>query len=487
MVRRNSRAALALCLAQACLWLWSGPATAQTTAPSVVWTPAASNPNPDQVGFFTGIWQRGNLLGDMGGLRPWLGKYGVTFSLSEVSEGLGNVAGGVHQGFTYDGLTTATLALDTGAAFGWDGGTFNVSALQIHGRNLSSSNLSSLQTASGIEADRGTRLWELWYQQAMLDGQADVKLGQQSLDQEFIVSSNALLFVNTMFGWPMVPSADLPSGGPAYPLSSPGARLRVKPNDQVTALLGVFDDNPAGPGTSDPQIRNASGTNFRSSDSPLVIGEVQYALNQPAQGAMDYGKSALGLPGTYKLGFWYDAGNFSDQEIDTSGLSLANPASNGMALQHRGDYSFYGVVDQAVWQDPDSAQALGFFTRAMGTPLADRNSITFSLNIGLTLKDPLPGRDNDTAGIGFNYAQVSGRASAFDRDTAAFNPGTFSPVRSNEEVIEATYQYQIVPWWQLQPDFQYVFNPGGGIKNPNNPTLLVGNEAVIGVRTTVTF
>ena len=40
-----------------------------------------------------------------------------------------------------------------------------------------------------------------------------------------MVSQNALLFVNTMFGWPMVPSADLPGGGPAYPLSALGVRV----------------------------------------------------------------------------------------------------------------------------------------------------------------------------------------------------------------------------------------------------------------------
>ena len=137
---------------------------------------------------------------------------------------LGNVTGGVHRGFEYDGLTTTTLQLDTQRAFGWYGGTFNVSALQIHGRSLSADNLMTLQTASGIEADRATRLWELWYEQKFLDGTLDVKIGQQSLDQEFMVSQNALLFVNTMFGWPMVPSADLPGGGPAYPLVRAGRR-----------------------------------------------------------------------------------------------------------------------------------------------------------------------------------------------------------------------------------------------------------------------
>ena len=80
-------------------------------------------------------------------------------------------------------------------AFGWYGGTFNVSALQIHGRNLSADNLLTLQTASGIEADRATRLWELWYQQKFLEeDRLDIKIGQQSLDQEFMVSQNALLF-----------------------------------------------------------------------------------------------------------------------------------------------------------------------------------------------------------------------------------------------------------------------------------------------------
>ena len=87
------------------------------------------------------------------------------------------------------------LQLDTKRAFGWYGGTFNVSALQIHGSNLSADNLLTLQTASGIEADRSTRLWELWYQQKFLEeDRLDIKIGQQSLDQEFMVSQNAQLF-----------------------------------------------------------------------------------------------------------------------------------------------------------------------------------------------------------------------------------------------------------------------------------------------------
>jgi porin len=60
-------------------------------------------------------------------------------------------------------------------------------------------------------------------------------------------------------------------------------------------------------------------------------------------------------------------------------------------------------------------------------------------------------------------------------------------VRTNETYLEATYQYQVTPWWQIQPDVQYVFNPGAGIVNPNNPTQKIKNEAVFGVRTNITF
>ena len=39
---------------------------------------------------------------------------------------------------------------------------------------------------------------------------------------------------------------------------------------------------------------------------------------------------------------------------------------------------------------------------------------------------------------------------------------------------------------QLQPDVQYVFNPGGGILNPPDGTQ-IRNELVLGMRTNVLF
>ncbi len=53
----------------------------------------------------------------------------------------------------------------------------------------------------------------------MPGGKVDVRLGQQSIDQEFMSSQYSATFVETIFGWPAVPSYDMVAGGPAYPLA----------------------------------------------------------------------------------------------------------------------------------------------------------------------------------------------------------------------------------------------------------------------------
>ncbi|MFP3563650.1 carbohydrate porin [Paraburkholderia sp. SIMBA_030] len=478
--RAPSMRRAALCTAFAWASLTAGAAMAEANPDAAPEAPEADlNIKATQTSQWTGFWNRQTMLGDMGGLRPWLGKYGITFALTETSELLGNVRGGLDRGVAYDGLTTAAVQVDTQKAFGLPGGQFNVSALQIHGRNLSSDKLGTLNTASGIEAQNTTRLWELWYQQSFLNKRVDVRIGQQSIDQEFITSTYSALFVNTMFGWPALPSYDMPNGGPAYPLSALGVRVRGQITPSLTALAGVFDGDPLG---NNPN--NRSGTNFNLHNGTLFIGELQYAINQPADGEM-VGASGGGLPGTYKIGVWYHNGSFADQRYDNTGLSLANPASTGIAANHRGDYSFYAVADQMIWRpNPDEARSLGVFARVMGAP-GDRNLVSVAANLGIVLKAPFAGRDNDSAGLALTYIKVGSHAHGLDQDNLAFSGGPYG-VRTSETALEATYQYQVNPWWTLQADAQYTFNAGAG-QNPSDPTQPLRNTFVIGVRTNITF
>ena len=54
-----------------------------------------------------------------------------------------------------------------------------------------------------------------------------------------------------------------------------------------------------------------------------------------------------------------------------------------------------------------------------------------------------------------------------------------NPPSTGETVIEATYQISLAPWWNIQPDFQYIINPSGVSGSRN--------AAVFGVRTSIAF
>jgi porin len=169
------------------------------------------------------------------------------------------------------------------------------------------------------------------------------------------------------------------------------------------------------------------------------------------------------------------------------GVPLASPLSDGIPARHQGNYSIYGMMDKVIWLPKDqTSRYLSVFVRPMFTTLQDRNLIAFSVNGGFTLHDPIPGCDNDMFGLGFGVARVSTGAAAFDRDLRIFQPSVYTPVRSTETFLEATYQVQ-VPSWQIQPDLQYIINPAGGIVNPDDPTQKIKNEFVIGLRTNITF
>ena len=266
--------------------------------------------------------------------------------------------------------------MDTQKAFGLSGGLFNVSGLQTWGGNLSANNLLVLQTVTDIEAPIGVRLWELWYQQKFGD-KFDLKIGEQSLDEEFFISPSAYFFINSASGWPELPSADLPGGGPAYPLAGLGVRGRAQLTDALTVLAGVFNGSPIPRGSPNTPVSNPHGVSFPLDNGIFAIAELQYAFGSDASGK----PNADGpLPGVYKIGAWYDSASFADLQYDTIGGSLASLLSDRIPAAHRGDFSLYAIADQAIWRSKDDAsRTLNVFIRPMFAPFQDRNLVSASL------------------------------------------------------------------------------------------------------------
>jgi len=416
--------------------------------------------------------------GDPGGVRRWLSDRGINYGFVYTGEVLGNVSGGLRRGAIYEDKIETYVAADFEKLIGWKGLTFYSNQFWIHGTgNLGRDFVGNMITISNIEALPSNRLSEIWLEQKLFNDRFSIRVGQLTTDSEFFNSKYFELFINS--DWPTITSENLPSGGPAYPLSTPGVRFAFQPTKDLSLLLALFNGDPAGPGPGDAEIKNRHGLNFRLRDPPLLIGEAQYGYNQE--------KTATGLAGMIRLGAWHHFGRFDDQRFDIAGRSLADPLGSGIARALRGNDGIYGIIDQQIYRpaggDADSGVAL--FSRISASP-SDRNLINFYIDGGVTFAGMIPSRPDDKFGATFIYANVSDRARALDRDTILFT-GMPQPVRDFELTLEFTYQAQIRPGWTLQPDIQYVFHPGGRVPDPNFPAAALKDAAIFGLRTTIAY
>lgn len=423
----------------------------------------------------------------------------MKFTFTYFGDAFANPVGGVRQGVGYDGRFGTIIDADLGKLVGWSGVTFHASIHQIHGTQYSANNLDNLMTVSGIEAPPSTRLFNLWLAEDITK-QLNLRVGQFTAAQEFLVSQNANLFVNSTFGWPAINAEDLPSGGPAYPEATPGVRVQYSPNDNVTILAAIFNGDPGGPGPGNPVQRDLFGLAFRIRDPPFVIAEIDYSYGQKETGgnasqegsmphAMPFNGKASAPPGSVKLGAWLHTGKFADQQFDAQGMLLAS--SDSAPLQHWGNIALYGVLDQTLWRSSDpssdkgsgkSNQSLSLFLRGVAVP-ADRNLIDLYADGGLTFKAPVISRPDDTVGLGIAYGHISSYAAAYDSEIDAITGRPF-PMRDYEAAIELTYQWVLQEGWFIQPDLQYIIHPGGNIANPAIPgaTSPIPNALVIGTR-----
>jgi porin len=470
---------LAVCLYPALSQAQSGSPSLQdipqdpaTPTPGVA-TPAAP---PSTVGP-SGVTARDTLTGDWGGLRTNLEAAGVIFGLEEQSELWGNLAGGLRRGVVYDGLFTPSLTLDLEKLVGWQGAKFFVNAFQIHGHGPSANLVGNQQIVSNIEATRATKLYDLWLEQTLAGGRLVIRIGQEGANDEMMITQYGAVFLNSSFGFPGLPAADLPSGGPNYPMATPFVRVAFRATDNITLVGAVFNGDPAPPGVGDPQERDAGGTAFRLNGHVLSFAELWYSDNQ--------GDNAVGLPATYKLGAWYSSARFADQFYDISGLPLAAPGSSGIPRGHSGDFAIYGIVDQMIWRRSGSTdQGIGAFLQVMGSP-GSYNVSNLFIEGGINWKGPFAGHDKDIAAFGVSYLGISPAARRFANSVISLT-GSGSPYSSNETVFEATYLYQATTWLSLQPDAQYIINPGAGIPTPASQTPLK-NAFVLGVRAAIQF
>jgi porin len=376
--------------------------------------------------------------------RAAFARRGILYGLNYTGEYYNVTSGGVSRGSTYNGLIETYVDLDLEKLLGWKGAAIHANAYYVHGIGPSTKT-GSLFAVSNLEGFETVRLDELWLEQSLLDDKLKVKFGSLAADTEFFISDTAAVFLNGTFGWAGILATNMVQGGPAYPLTSMGARVAYAPNDDLTILAGIFNGSPANPYADDPQESNRHGTDFRFNDGALLIVE----------GAFRYD---VGLPGTVKVGGW--------RQFDAPEGIYYNFKTKETLSQ---DSGLYAIVDQQIWKNGDD-QSVSIFGRVSGSP-ENHSLMDAYFDTGILFSGFVPGRAKDTIGAAFGYGQISSDALRYDPD-AGFSA-------TYESVLELNYTAQIKPGVTLRPDFQYFWNPGAVTE--------VSHATVFGARATVNY
>ena len=418
------------------------------------------------------VWHQSTLFGDWGGLRPLLDDYGITFSLHQTSDYVGNTQGGIRQGFVYNGLLNLEVDYDLNKALGWRGAKLHLSGYGIQGQNLSTQFIGNVMTVSNVEANPAiAKVGEFWLEQKLLEDRLQLRAGLLEADRYYMISPTASVFVNSTFGFPDSWEVNMPGDGPGYPNASPGFLASYTFNADWALTGSVMNGQPVGPSTA----QTSYGTDFPTGNGVLSWLELAYTPE------FQFGDKTL--PGNYKVGAWYNTNTVDNVTLSSTGRTFTNPVN----ATYRGQYAVYGLIDQTLYrEDNSSSQGLSAFARVTVSPQESRNVVTSYFDLGVAYTGLIDGRPDDILGLGFAWAKFT---PYLNSQIAAQNAlsGTFTPMPVPEQLIELTYQAPISPWLSLQPFFQYSINPGGKAPMPNNPSRAIPNATIIGLRANIAF
>jgi len=391
------------------------------------------------------FWDQQYMLGDWGGERTRLEKEGIKFDINDIGDFQADVAGSQTHHATYFGRFRESMDIDFNRLSGFDGEFFETAIWQ-YVPNLSGKYLGTNTLTSSIAGEDSVRIDQLWYQQGFADNMFKVKFGQIAAVNEFGATDFFDILFNDELGY--APNTLFATKQPFSPAGKPGIILWGDLSDVTKGLYvktGVF-------------------TAYHNAYSPDDHG-FNYGndFNYGAVGSFEIGyqEQKTVYNGTYKAG------------VNFNGLAIyQNPATG---QNYSGDYTAYFLAQKTVYHPVDAQgklqlkKGLDLLLEFVTAP-GDRNSLQDEVTLGGRYTGLIPGRDEDKVGFGFIYSK-NGYASSDAYLTA--NGRSLS----GEATWELDYQYNPSPWLSIQPDTQFILNPGGD--SSRSPIIVMGLRTIL--------
>lgn len=399
------------------------------------------------------------LTGDWGGARTKLFQKGVEIGLTHKSDVLANVSGGIKNGTVWIGHTEATLGLDLEKLIGWDASTAYFHYHSDLGSKFNTHYVGGFMGVDNVEVGRNTaQFYHAWIEKSFFKESLSLKAGLYPIDSEFYVTDTSGLFLAPPYGMSNeIAQTDTPA---IFPIGALALRVKAtSPGKNFYAQAAVLDGVAGDP-------NNPHGTHIRLGHGEGTMSIVEFGYtpqdepsgkeeSKPEEEAESFNKTAVG--------FWRYTRKFDDL---TAVDSLGNP-------KRRHAQGAYFLAERSLFTEQGHpSQGLAGFVR-FGTATEDVHQVDWTASAGLRYHGLIPGRDDDIAGIAVTVNHTGDKF----RHVSRING---DPTTENDETDwELTYRAQIKPWLALQPNVQYIVNPG------MDKTL--ENAWVVGFRTEVAF
>lgn len=402
-------------------------------------------------------WKEETLTGDWNGARASLYKKGVDLAFTHKSDVLSNTSGGVKRGTAWLGHTEAIANLDLEKLLGLNGTSAYVHYHSDLGSKFNTRYVGGFMGVDNIEVATNTaQFYQAWLQKNWLNDNVSLLAGLYAIDSEFYVTETSGLFIQPPYGMANDFAQAGENGPPVFPLGALALRLKLTtPNKAFYVQGAVTDGVPGSP-------NHPRGTNIKlgHGDGTLSLIEFGYTPAQPDQQTSEQDKTAAESAYYFNktaVGFWRYSAKFDDlSDVD----SFDNP-------KRRHNQGAYVLAERSLYlEKAHPSQGLAGFVR-FGVASDDINQADWTGSLGLNYRGLLDSRDDDVAGVAVTVNHTS---SKYRRANDA---------NRNEVDVELTYRAQLKPWLAIQPNLQYIVNPG------MDKTLK--DVTIVGFRTEVAF
>lgn len=400
------------------------------------------------------------LTGDWLGMRTSLQDAGINLRAHFTTESAANPSGGNYQTVRYTQQIDFGVDFDLHRMLRIPDATIQVTLTDNAGRSLSADaigNQFAVQELYG--AGQTFRLAEMNYQQDLFSHKVTIELGWSPVGDHFAGLPAFCDFQNGVIcGHASAMTTD--SGAHNFPTGEWGARINTRPRADLYVETGIYQVNP-----NEGNAGAGFDLSFRSTGVflPIELGWLR-------------GRGTEELPGTYKIGGYYNSSDTPDLLKDINGRCAG--LTGAPLEQHNGRSGAYLTADQMIFREQPGSNR-GLTLGAMVT-MGDSGTAKYrySWMAGGHYQGTFRGRDKDVVSFMLAYARTNSRLTQYQQDVDAVAPGSIG-IQTFESIAEIDYELQVKPWLRIRPNLQYVINPAGTGKIPN--------AFVMGFYTQVTF